>query len=110
MPVKGFGTVLIRDRVQCECGFREMASGAGWKAGGTGQEGGRMLTQEMAKAWMGSSEKGQRRRRRAREDPRWNLGAGSLPGCLLQVDEGAGPKTSARMGLGDRVFWPLPLL
>lgn len=69
-----------------------------------------MLTQEMAKARMGSSEKGQRRRRRASEDPRRNLGAGSLPGCLLQVDERAGPKTSPRMGLGDRVLWPLPLL
>ena len=38
------------------------------------------------------------------------VGPGSLPGCLLQVDERAGPKTSPRMGLGDREFRPLPLL
>ena len=68
-----------------------------------------MLTQEMAKAWMGSLEKGQRRRRRAREDPRRNLWAPVLCQVVCcRWMRGQDPRQVPGWGLATGSFGPFP--
>ena len=95
MPVKGFGTGMIQDREQPECGFREMLPGPDGRQGApaSGDDGwspGRWRSLDGGRGRGGGS--GPER------TPDRICGPQLSASCLLQVDE---RWTQDKMGLGD---------